>query len=305
MRKKILITGGSGLLGVNWGLEWRSLYDVTLGIHERQVTLPSVKSKVLDLTAFDTAETGILACKPDIIIHCVALTSVEMCERDPKLANTINVDLARNVALVCEKWGVKLVYISTDHLFSGEQEYIKEDSAYTPLNQYGSSKAVAEQQVLSACTQALVIRTNFFGWGLPYRKSFSDGILEELRAGRSLRLFDDVFFSPILIEALIFAVQKLLISHEKGIFNLVGDERISKYHFGLLLADEFELDAKLIQTGHIAECPHLVVRPRDMSLCNQKATAVLGYRLGSVSAHLARLREQELAGLPVRLSEIT
>ena len=129
MRKKILITGGSGLLGVNWGLEWRSLYDVTLGIHERQVTLPSVKSKVLDLTAFDTAETGILACKPDIIIHCVALTSVEMCERDPKLANTINVDLARNVALVCEKWGVKLVHISTDHLFSGEQEYIKEDSA--------------------------------------------------------------------------------------------------------------------------------------------------------------------------------
>jgi dTDP-4-dehydrorhamnose reductase len=93
------------------------------------------------------------------------------------------------------------------------------------------------------------------------------------------------------------AVHDLVRLAAKGVVHVSGDERLSKYDFGLRVAQRFRLDAGLIKPGLLADRPDLARRPHDMSLSNAHASRLLGRRLGGVDGHLARLYEQEQLGL--------
>lgn len=297
MKETILITGGSGLLALNWALATRDRYAVTLGVHTRKVSLAEVEARHLELESVDHLHRVFETVQPLIVIHTAGLTNVEECEAKPDLAQHVNVDLASNVAQACAPLGLPLVHISTDHLFSGESPWVTEVHPVSPQNVYGRTKAEAEARVLEAHPQALVVRTNFYGWGPSYRHSFSDVIIEALRKGKELTLFQDVFYTPILIEALVHTVYDLTDRKAGGIFHVVGDERISKYQFGLKVAEKFQLDSSLIKAGSLAYNTGLVRRPLDMSLANQKTCDLLGRKLGGVTEHLTRLHQQEQLGL--------
>jgi len=173
-----------------------------------------------------------------------------------------------------------------------------------PVNVYGRTKAEAEVMVLAAHPEALVVRTNFYGWGTSYRRSFSDEILTSLRSGRSVTLFQDVFYTPTLIAPLVGAIEGLLAAGASGIFHVTSDDRVSKLDFGRILASVFELDAGLIQPGLIRDVPTLVARPLDMSLSNSKVRGVLGRAMGTVRAHVEQLCTQQLDGMAARLGAL-
>ena len=244
--------------------------------------------------------------KPRIVIHTAGFTNVDKCEDEPSLAQHINVELAANVAQASAKLGLQLVHISTDHLFSGELPLADETKQVAPINVYGRTKAEAEFRVMEAHPQAIVMRTNFYGWGPTYRRSFSDVIIEALRSGKKLTLFKDVFYTPILIEIAARAVHDLINLKASGIFNVVGDERISKYEFGLKIAEKFNLDSGLITPGLLADQVALVKRPHDMSLSNHKTCNLLGRKLGEINDHIARLYQQECIGFAqeMQMSEV-
>lgn len=293
MKPRVLITGGSGLLAVNWALAIRDRYWVTLGMHDREISLEGTQSRKIDLESVDQLIRTFQMERPQVVIHTVGLTSVERCEAEPGVAQHVNVDLATNVAQACAKLEIPLVHISTDHLFSGLTPLVDETCPVDPVNVYGHTKAEAEMQVLGAHPQALAIRTNFYGWGTAYRDSFSDIIIKALRAGKQLTLFRDVFYTPILIETLVHAVHELFDLKASGIYHVVGDERISKFDFGIKVAEEFRLDSSLIRPGLITDQASLVRRPIDMSLSNQKTCNMLSRKLGGVASDVARLRQQE------------
>lgn len=296
MNGNILITGGSGLLALNWALAIRGRYAVTCGLHRQNISLSGVATRQFDLESVDQLVHVFEAVQPKIVIHTAGLTNVEECEDKPELARHINVDLAANVARACATLELPLIHISTDHLFSGETPYVDETFPTAPKNVYAKTKAEAELRVLDVHTQTLVIRTNFYGWGPSYRRSFSDVIIKELRSGNELTLFQDVFYTPILIEAVVHAAHDLINLKVAGIFHIVGEDRLSKHEYGLKIADEFKLDSELIKPGLIADRPSLVQRPHDMSLSNTKVCKLLGRKLGGVDEHIARLHRQEQAG---------
>jgi dTDP-4-dehydrorhamnose reductase len=293
----VYITGGSGLLALNWAITIREDCRVVLGMHNRRVSLGTVETRALDLETVDAAVRAFSAEDARLVIHTAGLTSVESCEKDPELARHLNVDLSENVARACRSLHLPLVHISTDHLFSGDAPLATEDQPTAPVNVYGRTKADGEQRVLAAHPDALVVRTNFYGWGLPYRPSFSDTILTSLRGGASITLFQDVFYTPILIENLVHAVHELVDRNLSGIFNVVADERISKCQFGYMLASYFDLDPVFIRPGYLADKPDLVQRPHDMSLSNEKVRRALSRNLGGPDQHIVRLREQERLGI--------
>ena len=276
-------------MALNWALATRDRHSVILGLHEREIALAGVKSIKIDLESIAHLVDTFESVQPNVVIHTAGLTSVEKCESSPELAHRINVQLAANVAQACAKLGLPLVHISTDHLFNGAVSMVDETCLVEPINVYGHTKAEAESRVLEVYPKAMVIRTNFYGWGTSYRHSFSDVIIEALRTGKELTLFHDVFYTPILVETAAQAIHDLLDLNASGIFHVVGDERISKHEFGLKLAQEFGLDANLIKSGSITDRVSLVQRPHDMSLSNNKTTKLLGRKLGSISEHLARL----------------
>ncbi len=304
MKENILITGGSGLLALNWAATMREKFNVTLGLHDRKVNLKDTKSILLDLDSKEALTKVFDELQPQLVIHAAGLTSVEACEANPVLAKYINVDLSQNLAIVCANLNISLVYISTDHLFSGNESLIDEDFPVSPINVYAKTKVEAEAYVQNALPQALIIRTNFYAWGTSYRHSFSDMVINNLRAGKKISLFKDIYYTPLLVESLVDAVHELVKKKAKGIFNVVGDDRISKYDFGLKLAREFSLDNSLIDEGKIIDKPSLVNRPHDMSLSNEKVTNFLGRKMGGLDQHVLKLKAQEVNGLAKELQAL-
>ena len=301
---KILITGGSGLLATNWALIARKQHDVVLGLHNRKISLSNVVTQPLSLEPAGQLEADLSSIKPDLVVHTAGATSVEWCEANPEAAQHTNVTLTTNLARACADLQIPLVHISTDHLFAGDAALVDETCPPMPQNVYGRTKAEAEQRTLEHHPSALIVRTNFFGWGTGYRQSFTDRIIFQSRAGQRLKLFEDVFFTPILIEILVLAVQDLVANHSSGILHVVGDERISKYDFGLAVANQFGLDLGLIEASRITDQPDLVQRPNDMSLSNSKACGLLGRSLGSISTQLHALQEQVKHGVARELQSL-
>ena len=293
MHKTILMTGGSGLLCTNWALSIRDEYKVTLLLHQKKISLLGVNTEIVSLSSLEECLSVLEKHQPDIVIHTAGLANVEECESNPNLAQTVNVDLAKNIATACSNQGVKLVHISTDHLFLGDQEFSTEESVINPVNNYAKSKFLGEKQVLENCKDALIIRTNFYGWGTKYRQSFSDLILDKLKNNQQVDLFSDVFFTPILIDELSKRTHQLIDANTMGVFNIVSSERVSKYEFGIKLANCFNLDVGLINTVSINDKPNLVKRPKDMSLSNTKLCQMLNCEIATLDEQLQILKEQE------------
>jgi dTDP-4-dehydrorhamnose reductase len=289
---KVLITGGSGLLAVNWACCARDTCEVVLALHKKNVVLDGVKSVFVNLVSRDDILGVLNQISPDVVVHTAGLTNVDECQLNSQLAYHVNCELTANVAFACAKAGAKLVYISTDHLFSGQSPLSSEDSSTQPANIYAESKLCAEHEVTSLNPEALIIRTNFFGWGHQFRQSFSDWIYSNISNNKEITLFDDVYFTPILIDSLTTYIHELLALNVNGIFNVVSDERISKYAFGLLLCEKFGLSSHLIKRGNISSIKLLAPRPNDMSLSNKKLKQILGVGSVSVSNQLDLLKFQ-------------
>ncbi len=300
-RPRILLTGGSGLLALNWACAVRDTWDVVLGTHRHRVALRGTSSCPLNLEEPRELERQVVAISPDLVVHTAGLTNVDECEANPALAREANATLSRNLAEVAAARSIRLIHISTDHLFAGDRSCYREEDVVQPLNEYARSKLLAEEWVLQACPQALILRTNFFGWGHARRQSFSDWIIYNLRSGKSLSLFDDVYFTPVLADYLAQAAHELSERGASGVFHLAGDERTSKYQFALRLVDHFRLPAELIQRATVKSAGLRARRPQDMSLDNSKARETLERSEKCLDEYLRGLRSQEMMGRRVEL----
>lgn len=294
MTKKpsIFLTGGSGLLAVNWFYSKLNDYTIYLGLNDRKINPHGAHVLNVDFSSVDTLVNQLELIQPSVLIHTAGLTNVEKCEDNPELAYRINVELSRKVAVATKELGIPFVHISTDHLFGGLSSCLTEDEPTHPINVYGKTKDLAEKAVLESNSKALIIRTNFYGWGTSYRKSFSDYIIENLSENKKIFLFDDVYYTPIFVDILVQVVHELLEKKASGIFHVVSDDRISKYNFGILIAKEFGFDDSLIIRSSLNSKTDLVKRPSDMSLSNQKVKNLLGRNLGTVKQHLTQLHHQ-------------
>jgi len=293
LRKKILFTGGSGLLALNWAYQIRNIYDIVLGLHEKVINVSGVTSVMISLENEVEFLNSIQNIKPDLIIHTAGMTNVDLCEADPNMASKINFEAVKYVSNVCSKNNIDLIFISTDHLFNGKKSFVEENQLKAPINWYGRTKSLGEDYIAVNNPNSLIIRTNFFGWGTSYRQSFSDFIINSLSSGKNITLFHDIYYTPILIDVLVINVMNLYLSKAAGIFNVVSNERISKFEFGLMVADIFGLDPSLILKGKIEDKLELVQRPKDLSLSNQKLIDFLKTSIPSIKDQILELKKQE------------
>jgi dTDP-4-dehydrorhamnose reductase len=295
-KKRVLITGGSGLLAINWACAIRDDMHVTLAMHHHSVELRGVKQCNLDLTDLLLLEEQIHLLAPDIIVHTAGLTNVETCEKNPSLAFHVNAEIASNIGLISSKYNIKFIHISTDHLFSHSADLYTEDSMPQPVNEYAKSKLLAEELVIKVNQNAIIVRTNFFCWGYSQRQSFSDWIIYSLRAGKKLLMFDDVHITPILADSLANLAHELAELRVSGVFNVAGDEKISKYDFSIRLAKAFNLPVNNIERSSLSNSKLLAMRPNNMALDNSKVSKILSKKIGGLDIFFSTLHSQELNG---------
>jgi len=175
----MLLTGVSGLLGNNLAFCLRAQYDI-LGVYRNhRVEIDGIETAKVDITSDNDVTTLIKDFKPEVIIHCAANSDVEMCEENQEETEHINVLGTRNVANGLNGHRAKLVYISTDLVYDGKKGHFNESDPVNPLNFYGKSKYRGEQEALKAAN-ALILRTNFFGWNILDKFSLGEWVIHEL-----------------------------------------------------------------------------------------------------------------------------
>lgn len=285
----MLITGASGFLGWNCCRIAGKNYEVTGLYNSRQCTVPGVKYIQCDIS--DTGKLGkiISEINPSIIIHTAAISAPNRCQEEQAFSWRINVEASEEIARICKKWSIKLVFTSSDQIFSGNEGPYKEDSLATPVNIYGQQKAEAERLIMKVCPNAAICRMPLMYGDAPVgATSFIIPWLELFRKGTPVKLFTDELRTPVSAQdavwGLLFAAEKM-----NGIIHLGGKEILSRYEMGIKLAEAAGLDNHCIQACKQQEIKMAAPRPLDVSLDSSKAFAE-GYNPGLFSDELKLLQ---------------
>jgi dTDP-4-dehydrorhamnose reductase len=216
---RVFITGIEGQLGRTLARHWESAAEVTGG------DLPAV-----DITDPDGITAAIRAARPDVVVHCAALTDVDGCARDPALAYRVNGHGTQNVAIACRQAGAALVHISTNEVFGGaDGRAYHEFDAPAPVNPYGLSKAAGEWFVRHLLDRFFIVRTAWLY--APGGRNFIHAIRSAAGAGRPLRVVTDEVANPTYVEDLAAAIVRLVATGRYGIYHLTNAGACSRYTF--------------------------------------------------------------------------
>ncbi|MEA1977616.1 MAG: SDR family oxidoreductase [Chloroflexota bacterium] len=293
---RLLITGASGLLGANLVLAAHDEHDVIAVYYRHPIELEGVQSVSADLCQPGRAKELLDRFQPDWVIHCAANTSIDELEGDPERAFRTNRDMAANVAEAAHGIGAKLVHISTDAVFDGRSGSYREDDPTEPVNVYGESKLAGEQAVQAACPEALIIRTNIFGWNAQPKSSLAEWFIHNLIQGIPCKGFTDVYFNPLLVNHLWAIIDSLNNSDLWGVFHVGSDPCISKYEFGVRLAESFDLNQELISAVEIETGSLRASRPKNTCLDCSKIREVIDVELLGLESNIGFFHELEQLG---------
>lgn len=295
---RILVTGASGLLGLNLALEASQEHEVFGSVNEHVIQTTKFTVFQSDLTRPGAFKELMVRCRPEWVINCAALANLDACEANPALARKLNSELPEKMAKVVAKGGARLVHISTDAVFDGKRGDYTEKDPPNPQSVYAETKLIGEQAVLSSDPQAIVARVNLFGWSLSGKRSLAEWFLNNLSSGKTMMGFTDVFFCPLLATDLARVLLEMLAVEARGLFHVVSSECTSKYDFGTRLAKLFNYDQTLIEPTLVSNAGLSAVRSTNLTLNSEKLSSTISRVLPDISDGLEQFYAQYQRGYP-------
>ncbi len=276
-----MITGSNGFLGANAAAYLETRANV-IGITRQQHDLTKPESLAQEIT-----ET-----KPNYLLHTAAIADHTLCEEHPDLAEAVNSEATKVIARACEDAGTKLIYISTDAVFTGQPTATKPAGNYletdppNPNTVYGETKLQGELSAQQE-TSPLIIRTNFFGWSPTGQRSILEFFVNELRANRSVNGFTNVTTTSLYTQTLVDYIYQL--KDHTGTFHVASRDAITKYKFGIKVAEVFNLNESLIAPTESSD-------GKDLSLNTKKLAEALGVEVQTQSEGLLLARSSQPSG---------
>jgi dTDP-4-dehydrorhamnose reductase len=267
-RKKVLITGSSGMLG-------HAIVEVLAADHNyelfgfvRKLTGANyITEFALDLTNPEALNRQLSMLELDIILHCAANVNLDACEQNEAQAYALHVEASKNLAEFNPQ-KVKFIYISTDSVFDGLNGDYAVTDIPNPLNVYAKTKWQGEEVVLKVNSGAIILRTNIYGLHLGEQSSLGEWAITNLQQEKQISGFTDVFFNPLYTGQLAQLI-KHLIEHKEnyqGIIHTGSNTYISKYDFLVKLAQVFGYDSKKINKTSVDMLNFLAKRPKNTTL---------------------------------------
>ncbi len=280
---RILIAGSTGLLGATLSATLRARGWDTIE-HGR-----SSGQLRADLTEISAARDILAAARPDAVVNLAALTNVDRCELHPQEAYLLNTRIVENLAAAIAATGAPawLVHISTDQLYDGPGPHA--EPAVTLTNYYAFSKYAGE--LAAAGVPSTVLRTNFFGPSRHgSRRSFSDWLIDALRRGTPIQVFEDVLFSPLSLQRLTELIGLTIERRTRGVFNLGSHDGLSKADFCCALARTLSLPTSNMTRSVSSAAPLRAYRPKDMRLDSRRFEAAFGVSLPTLSEEIESMK---------------
>lgn len=271
--KKLLITGASGFLGYHLLRAARN-YELYAIHHSNSVLFAGATNIQCDITNYIALGDVFEDVVPDAVIHAAAISDTNYCQQNKEQAYAVNVEATKNIAGICSDYNVPMAFTSTDLVFDGTQGRYKEQDEKNPLNAYGEQKSLAEDEVLKIYPQATVFRLPMmFGAAEASATNYLQKFTGQIKTGKTASLFYDEYRSTCGAKSIAEGILQLLFS-ETGIIHLAGKEKLSRYEFGLLAAEAFGLDERLLERCSQKDVKMAAPRPADVSLDITKALSL-------------------------------
>lgn len=292
---KVLVTGAGGLLGIKVVAELqRKKYEVIPTHHSKPLHPDSIN---LDITEREAVNNLITKIKPDIVIHAAAITNVDLCEKQPIHAHQVNAEGTRNIAKASLNTKARLIYVSTDYVFHGEKGNYTEEDQTNPINTYGLTKLLGEQETKKHPKNYLILRASVnFGWH-PYKQNFATWIINSIRQGKTINVVTDHYNTPTLTNNLAQVIGEAIEKNLNGLYHASGAERISRYQFAEKIAQKFSLPKHLIKPIKMKNLETsgiwLAKRPPDSSLSTFKIQKQITTKLLKVDEALEIMKKEE------------
>ena len=301
---KLLITGASGLLGINLAMEAMREHEV-IGVDRgklKSAPFQVLKVDLLHSNAIHSVHSVIDATRPDWLINCAALADLEQCEEHPDRARILNAEIPGELAKLCAKRDIRFVHISTDAVFDGTKEgvYTEEDEP-SPPGIYSRTKLDGERAVRQLNPQAIIARVNFFGWSLDGRRSLGEFFVHNLNEGKNVNGFTDIVFCPMFVNHTVRLLLEMLQRNLSGLYHVVGGQAMSKYQFGVEIARTFGLREDLISPKSVLSSSLTATRSHNLWLSTHKLSTDLGYEIPPFSTGLAEFYTQFQQGYPQKI----
>lgn len=297
---RVLITGGSSLLG-RYLLQTKP-HDCDIALTWNQNI--NAVAETLDLwykldirdrpEVFNVFEIF----RPDLVIHCAALGGVDFAEGDKslnpngyQLTFEVNVTGTTHIIDACNGYKAKLIYISTNAVYSGEQPPYNENDPLEPVNAYGVIKRHAEQATRDLARKWLIVRPFLmYGWPWPGgRTNWAVKLIEEL-GSKAYKLVNDHIWMPTYAEEVAETIWALS-DRNHEIYNVAAPERATLYEFGRKVCDVFELEERLVEPVKSGYFPTIAKRPHDTTYDLIKLGEA-GVRLSDIKTGLEKMKKE-------------
>lgn len=275
---QIVVTGASGLLGSRLAQTFREQGHEVLAVFNQNPEL--VISGLNKIQCDISNEKATLSLKKyikplSLIVHCAAITNVDLCEKNKKLCKAVNIDGTKNICELARQTNSRIIYISTPSVFDGKTGNYKELDKTNPINYYNLSKVQGENYVLEY-KKGLVIRTTPLGLHSAGRKpaSFLEWLVHSFKNNLNIDLFTDSRINPLTITTLSAMIVKVPPILDKGVIHLGSQDIVSKADIGLEVKKFFPVYSGNLKLISMDDSSQMAVRPKEMWLNVDKALSL-------------------------------
>ena len=298
MKTKLLVIGGSGLLGsilIQYAL---NKYQIHTTYNKNEISFNNIPSTRIELLDDRSKIIHLIKdLKPDVVVHTAAHPSVDVCEENPKIADMLHIDITKDIATICKEINSKLIYISTDAVFEGQlnKKYVESDEP-NPVNYYGKTKLEAEKIVLGIDPKNVILRTSvIYGW---HKKSrFTNWILETLKVGKTVDPFIDQYNTPTLVDDIAKSILLIIKLGISGLYHATGRTCINRYEFAVELANSFGYDKNLIKPVTSTEKKQNAPRPISTCLDSSKLERMINYQFSDIKNGISFILQKSKNGI--------
>ena len=224
---KVFVTGVRGQLG----------HDVVKELEKRAIEAVGVDIQEMDITDEESVSRVILGEAPDAVIHCAAYTAVDAAEENVDLCRRVNADGPRYIAKVCRDLDIKMIYISTDYVFSGQGERPWEpEDEKAPQSVYGQTKYEGELAVQELLEKYFIVR---IAWVFGVNgKNFVRTMLKLSENHDVITVVNDQFGSPTYTYDLARLLVDMVLTDKYGVYHATNEGVCSWYDFACAIFEE-------------------------------------------------------------------